>query len=128
MLQVARTMYKIAQERGYSEDICRQYFAVGILHDIGYEFGDNHSHPEIGADILSEIGVNENIIHAIREHGNPDFHESDIAEVLNTADMTTKGDGTPVTFSERLDDITARYGKESIVYQEAARIVERLSK
>lgn len=126
-LQVARNMYELAKKAGLEESLCRQYFAVGILHDIGYEWDDNSKHPDSGADVLKDIGCSGEVVHAVREHGNPDAERTDLLDALNSSDMTSDFRGNKVGMDRRLDDIGSRYGKNSKQYLRSKRIVEKLS-
>lgn len=49
-------------------------------------------------------------------------------EILNQADMQIDKYGNDVGYEKRLEDIKQRYGEESIVYQKAYKLVERLNK
>lgn len=52
-LVVARKMVEIGKIYKMSEKQIQELFILGINHDIGYEFGDNSNHNEIGGDILN---------------------------------------------------------------------------
>lgn len=127
ILTVARQCYSIAKEKGYDEDYARKMFAVGFLHDIGYEFAENDTHGETGASIAVLIGVDPEVVEAIRKHGKEN-DGSVILSILNEADMMTDGKGNAVGIEERLKDIKERYGETSPVYEKCLELCESIRK
>lgn len=144
MLGVARKCYSVAKEKGYSEDTAREYWLMGLLHDIGYEFIDSNenpdSHPQIAYDFLdNQLQFNlmslYNDLLAIKFHGDSSVGEGavglfnlniyDRIQILNYADMTTDTEGKETTIKERLEDIKERYGKDSDVYKKAVALVKK---
>lgn len=122
MLGVARKAYEIAKLLGYSEDECKKYFAIGLNHDIGYEF-DNLTHEEIGGKIFEEW---ELASRAIRTHGNTKYPLSTDWIIINLADMTTSPTGKPITMTDRLQDIENRFGNTHEWYLDAKKVCDKL--
>ena len=126
MLGVARKCYKLALERGYSEDEARKLFLIGYLHDIGYEFTDNsEEHAEISYNIIKNT-FGKSVI-AIKEHGNPDIGlNNDYLNILNIADLTVNSFGKECSVYNRLSDIEIKYGKDSNQYTNAVKLAKKL--
>ena len=117
MIGVAEYMRERAKDYGLNPDIM---YAVGMLHDIGYING-RAEHGRYGADMLHSMGMNEQIIFAVRHHGeNPydvqeRFGKSSITSgyvLLLEADMSIDAKGYRVGFEKRLADIERRYGHD----------------
>lgn len=67
MLSVEAAMRFYAQKFGEDQDI---WGTTGLLHDFDWEIHPTlHEHPAAGAPLLRELGVSEEIIHAILAHG-----------------------------------------------------------
>lgn len=94
-------------------------FVIGILHDIGYEFVDDQKeHAHKGGLLLREQGYK--YWREIYYHGIPqDKFDSKELWLLNYVDMITGPTGEYVTVQQRMNDISARYGKESWQEKEA---------
>lgn len=102
-------------------------YIVGLLHDIGY-LGGREGHEEYGAEILTTLGVDSDIVFVIAHHGdNPyKFQEeygSDAVTpeyvLLLEADMSVDARGFRVGFNGRLKDISERYGYDHIAFETA---------
>ena len=129
MLGVARKAYEIAKNRTHDEDFCRKMFAIGLLHDIGYEFAETQEeHTEIGANIVSLLIDNEsdqnnnNTINELRKHGLYADTKNEEWIILNMADMLVDPEGKAVSVTQRLNDIKERYGERSNQYLTACDI------
>lgn len=85
-LVVARKMVEIGKIYNMSEKQLQELFILGINHDIGYEFGDNSNHNEIGGDILKENGYKHRKEVYYHEKVNISFN-SQYLDILNMADM-----------------------------------------
>jgi putative nucleotidyltransferase with HDIG domain len=124
---VAEFMLKNAER--YGVDPAKAYI-VGLLHDIGYIAG-RRGHEEKGAEMLCGLGMDEDVVNAIRFHGTKPKEmekmikgtraENDtikLITLLYEADMSVDVKGRNVGTKERLRDIRARYG-DGIEYETA---------
>lgn len=140
MLGVARKCYSLSKEKGYSEELSRCYYIMGLLHGVGYEFSeDKYHHPEEGAKMLESFikGVGllrfQDMVEAIRLHGEP-YYESipqstlPWLQILNEADLTVNSKGICCTIEERIADIALRYGENSEQVKKAKAVVASLNK
>ena len=122
IIGVARLMKEKAIYWGLDE---QEMFSLGLLHDIGYEFGDVQNHPYLGGELLSKQGYK--YYQEILNHGNPDSaYQSKALDLLNYADLHIDGNGNYVTMSNRLEDIKSRYGEDSIYYQNPKKVAAML--
>lgn len=122
---VARKMVEIGKEKNLSEEEQEDLFVLGINHDIGYQFGNNENPNELGAEFLKENGYK--YWKEVYYHGKPNTEYSSMyLDILNEADMKINKEGQEVSYEERLDDIADRYGKESIQYQNAKKVISTL--
>lgn len=127
-LGVARMCYALARVvLGADRDVARQMFAMGLLHDMGYEFApEGMDHAGVAADILEGMSFPPECVEAIRLHEQPDDAESEVLDILLCADMLVDGSGRVVdTFAERLADIAARHSGDG-AYREGVRIARLL--
>lgn len=126
MLGVARKCYKIAKERGYSEDEARRLFLIGYIHDIGYEFTEHsEEHPVVGNNIIKTMFKDD--LYAVLNHGNPDADLSNIdLEILNIADLTVDSFGNECSIYGRLSGIKYRYGDDSGEYKNSLGLAKKL--
>lgn len=101
-------------------------FYLGILHDIAYEFSSLQiDHEHIGGLILKKNGYR--FWKEVYYHGSSnDEYSSYELDLLNYCDMTTGPNGEDFTIQQRLDDIEARYGNQSIQYSNAKKLIEKL--
>jgi len=67
MLATEAIMYALARRLG--ED-AEEWRLAGLLHDIDVELteGDMNSHGRLGADLVREMGISEEVVHAILCH------------------------------------------------------------
>ncbi|MBQ9790520.1 MAG: HD domain-containing protein [Clostridia bacterium] len=122
IIGVARLMKEKAYVLGLDET---KMFTLGMVHDIGFEFGTSEEHHEIGYLILKNQGYEYAL--EVLYHGKPtDEYVSDALDLLNFADMHIDKKGNYVAFEERLEDIKARRGVDSPHYQNCKRVIENL--
>ena len=125
LVSVARKMVEIGKEYNLNETELQDLFLLGFNHDVGYEYGENLDHGHIGGEILKRN--NYKYWKEIYYHGDINSkYTSLFLEILNKADMQIDKYGNDVGFDRRLDDIKNRYGKESKVYIDAVKLVEKL--
>lgn len=114
-ISVANYMYTHAQDY----DLCaEEMYIVGLLHDIGY-INTIKGHARYGANLLRKMGLSENYIYAIQEHGSNLTQLSKITPellLLVQADLQIDYKGNVVGYKDRLEDIKTRYGNESEQY------------
>ncbi|MFC1893867.1 HD domain-containing protein [Chloroflexota bacterium] len=90
MLATEAIMQALARRFGEDEE---EWGLTGLLHDIDMELteGDLNTHSKLGADLVRELGLNENIAHAIlchnETHGVPP--ETKLDKALLCADQLT---------------------------------------
>ena len=127
-ISVGRKMMEIGKEKELTGVELKELFLLGYNHDIGYEFTDKGiNHNVIGGEILKENGFKH--WKEVYYHGEINLdYKSMYLEILNQADMQIDKYGNDVGYEKRLEDIKQRYGEESIVYQKAYKLVERLNK
>ncbi len=122
---VANKMIELGKEKSLSEIELQELFLLGYLHDIGYEFGTNENHNVIGGNLLKER--NYKYWQEVYYHGIPNSeYKSLYLDILNTADMMIDKYGNDVGFEKRLEDIKARYGKNSIQYKNCSKMISKL--
>ena len=118
MIGVAEYMRERAADYGLNPDVM---YTVGLLHDIGY-IKAHQGHEEYGAEILGSIGVDEDIVFAVRHHGEnlreveAKYGKSQMTAefmLVMEADVSVNAQGYRVGFEGRLKDIVERYGKDS---------------
>lgn len=117
MFAVAELMKKLAPEE--KKD---QMYLLGLLHDIGYIYGQEN-HNKTGGNILKESGYK--YWQEVYYHGdyNPPYSSYELT-LLNYADMHVSPDGQYISFEERLEDIKLRYGQDSCEYQNALKNIK----
>ncbi len=122
ILGVARLMKK------YARDFCQdeeKMFTLGLVHDIGYEFGGSEEHHILGYEILSKQGYE--FAKEVLYHGKPtDEYFSLALDLLNFADLHINKKGDYVSFEDRLEDIKARRGESSPHYQNCKKVIDML--
>ena len=119
---VARLMKEKAKDVGLDEE---EMFTLGLLHDIGYEFGDSEEHHISGYNILTK--QNYKYSKEVLYHGKPTDEYSSLAlDLLNYADMHIDKKGNYVKYYDRLEDIKSRRGENSPHYQNSKKIIEGL--
>jgi hypothetical protein len=105
------------------------------LHDIGYSpiVADTGLHSLDGARYLHRLGYRPRLCSLVAHHSGARFEaaqrglaadfdafvaeESTVADALTAADLTTSPDGDPVTVTDRIDEILARYASDSPVHR-----------
>ncbi len=122
IMAVARLMKEHAEEVGLDPE---EMFTLGIMHDIGYEFGGSEQHHLVGARILEK--QNYKYFLEVLYHGKPtEEYQSSALDLLNFADMHINKKGEYVSFEDRLDDIANRRGKDSPHYKNCKIIIDGL--
>ena len=119
---VAKLMKDKAKMIGLDEE---QMFTLGLLHDIGYEFGENNDHNVVGYEILNK----QNYMYSkeVLYHGKPNCEYKSLAlDLLNFADMHIDKKGNYVSFEKRLEDIKNRRGERSLAYINSKKVIDEL--
>ena len=123
IMSVARLMKDSAEKLGLDS---QEMFTLGLLHDIGYEFGGSEEHHTKGAEILEKQGYK--YYREVLYHGKPTSEYSSPAlDLLNFADMHIDKKGNYVTFEDRLQDIANRRGTDSPHYINCKKIIDNLN-
>lgn len=100
-------------------------FTLGMLHDIGYEFGENNDHNFVGFQILDK--QNYKYAKEVLYHGKPNSEYQSLAlDLLNFADMHIDKSGEYVSYKQRLEDIKTRRGENSLAYINSQKIIKEL--
>lgn len=122
IFSVARIMKDNAENVGLDP---KEMFTLGLLHDIGYEFGDSEEHHLNGYNILKK--QNYSYAKEVLYHGKPtNEYYSKALDLLNFADMHVDKKGNYVEFSDRLEDIKNRRGEDSPHYRNSKKIIDGL--
>ena len=122
---VANKMVELGKKRSLNNEQLEELFLLGLLHDIGYQFGDKDSHNIVGGNILKNNDYK--YWQEVYYHGNPTSeYKSLYLDILNIADMMIDKYGNDVGFDKRLEDIKERYGIDSIQYKNSVEIVNKL--
>ena len=120
IMAVARVMKENAKSFGLDEE---EMFTLGLLHDIGYEFGDGEMHHILGAEVLKK--QNYKYFKEVLYHGKPTKEYSSPAlDLLNYADLSVTRKGEVVSFEERLEDIRSRRGEDSPHYKNCKIVID----
>ncbi|MBR2391553.1 MAG: HD domain-containing protein [Clostridia bacterium] len=122
IFNVARMMKENAEKIGLNAE---EMFTLGLVHDIGFEFGDSSEHHVIGAQIMESQGYK--YVNEILYHGFPDveYHSLEL-DLLNWCDMQVDSKGNVVSFEERLEDIKSRRGEDSPIYKNCVKLISHL--
>lgn len=89
-LAVEAVMRRLARHFGEDED---RWGLTGLLHDIDYQetADDPARHSQMGADMLAEMGLDDDIVEAVRAHN--DYHglprTTNMARALYCSDPVT---------------------------------------
>lgn len=127
LIGVARECRRLAKEKGLTTDMCNAMFIMGLLHDIGYEDVEDSTHGDVGYDLVKDFGMHlDDCCDAILTHGISFDNWSVFDEILNTADITVSYDGNNVSIEDRLDGIKEKWGSDSVHYQHAVEVVNKL--
>ncbi len=89
-IAVGAIMRELAKELGEDPE---RWEVIGILHDIDYELvgGDMEKHGIVGAEILRENGVDEEICEVVKRHNHQIFgdYEKPVEIALQSADAVS---------------------------------------
>lgn len=121
-LGVAKKMVAIGKSKGLKTSALNDLFTLGIVHDIGYEFGPGNEHQKLGGLVLKENGYRywqEVYYHGLIQNE----YSSLFLDILNQADMQIDKKGKDVGYSGRLEDIKSRYKEDSKVYASCVELV-----
>lgn len=119
---VARLMKDNAEKVGLNPE---EMFTLGLLHDIGFEFGGSEEHHRVGYEILKS--QNYKYAKEVLYHGMPTNEYSSVElDLLNFADMHINKKGEYVSFEDRLEDIKSRRGEDSPHYKNSKKIIQSL--
>lgn len=124
---VAEYMYQHAEEHGLDKD---EMYVLGLMHDIGY-IRSHVGHLQNGREIATQVGLKENLIYAIENHGmNLDELELVTPELilLVRADLQISHTGEYVGYAERLKNAKEHYGAKSMQYKRVMGTVVYLQK
>ncbi len=122
IIAVANLMKEKAPLLGLDPD---QMFVLGYLHDVGYAVQTDKLHSYFGGEILKKAGYKYH--QEVCNHGNPyTEYTSSALDLLNYCDMHINSNGELVSYEERLEDIKARRGEDSIEYKNSLLIVKQL--
>ncbi|MBO5910025.1 MAG: HDIG domain-containing protein [Clostridia bacterium] len=120
---VARLMKDNAEKLGLD---AQEMFTLGLLHDIGYEFGGSEEHHTLGAEILQKQDYK--YYKEVLYHGKPTTEYTSLSlDLLNYADMHIDKSGQFVSFEDRLADIASRRGTNSAPYINCKIIMDGLT-
>lgn len=107
--------------------------AAAVLHDVGYAPTIAHTgfHALDGARHLASLGVDDRVVRLVAHHSCAAIEAEGrglgaqlavfalekpaLVDALICADMTTTPDGRRTTVGERIEEIVARYGPDSVV-------------
>lgn len=122
IFEVAKLMKEQAEIVGLDNE---EMFTLGMLHDIGYEFGENNDHNFVGFQILDKQDYK--YAKEVLYHGKPNSEYKSLAlDLLNFADMHIDKKGNYVSFENRLEDIKNRRGEQSMAYINSKKVIEEL--
>ena len=101
MLEVARKARVIALEKyNLSEEEANICFVIGLLHDIGYEFGSTEEHNRIGAELLKLTGFK--YWQEIANHGEKSDYNSLYSDILHEADLRISSTGEEISVKKTI--------------------------
>ena len=122
IFEVAKLMKDKAEIVGLDKE---EMFTLGMLHDIGYEFGENNDHNFVGFEILDK--QNYKYAKEVLYHGKANSEYQSLAlDLLNFADMHIDKSGKYVSYEQRLEDIKTRRGESSLAYINSQKIIKEL--
>ncbi len=122
IMAVARLMTEKAELVGLDK---QEMFVLGLVHDIGFEFGGSDTHHQVGAEILKK--QNYKYWQEVLHHGKPSQEfQSKALDLLNYADMHIDKMGNYVSFEDRLKDIASRRGEDSPHYKNSKIVIKQL--
>lgn len=118
-LAVADKCYALSLEYGYEEMFACKMYAVGFIHSIGYAFSESEDdYLDVGAGLLTELGVSELITSAIRNCNKVPAAVTSEWRVLATAIVTLDTNGSYIDIKDKLFDTLDRYGMESAQFSD----------
>ena len=126
-LGVAKKMVEIGKNKGLSMEELNDLFTLGIVHDVGYQFGTSAMHQKNGRLLLKKNRYRywqEVYYHGIIQNE----YTSLYLDILNQADMQIDKMGRDVGYTGRLEDIKSRYGQTSKVYLSCVNLVNFIKK
>lgn len=122
-LAVAKAMYLICEHLlRFDKATSRKAFVIGFNHDIGY--GDKEAvsttHQEVGSEML--YSFSPELAMLVRDHGKPNVMYPTLSYgkwlfLLDLADNSITGDGSPVSYQSRVKDIAKRYANKPEVLE-----------
>ena len=118
---------EIGKNKGLSTEELNDLFTLGIVHDVGYQFGTSAMHQKNGGLVLKKNGYRywqEVYYHGIIQNE----YTSLYLDILNQADMQIDKMGRDVGYTGRLEDIKSRYGETSKVYLSCVNLVNFIKK
>lgn len=120
-LGVANVMYDAVRANPEQYSVSAEdAFVLGVVHDIGYRFDtDGTYHAFIGGLLLKNQGYKywrEVYYHGIAQ---PEW-ESPLLWLLNYVDMSIGPHGELMSLEERLDNMSARFGRDSSQFRAAS--------
>ena len=122
IFEVAKLMKEKAELIGLDKE---EMLTLGMLHDIGYEFGKNNDHNFVGFQILDK--QNYKYAKEVLYHGCPNCeYQSKALDLLNFADMHIDKSGKYVSYEQRLEDIKTRRGESSLAYINSKKVIDEL--
>lgn len=126
-LSVAKRMKELVLEQPIKYEISPdEAFILGLLHDIGYECCTEPKYHAGGGGMLLK-GQGYKYWKEVYYHGLPqEVYTSSELRLLNYADMTTNANGDYVSIEERIEDIGARYGGDSVQVVTAMKVAKML--
>lgn len=99
---------------------------LGWVHDLGYLIGDTGTHAKDMGMLLATEGYE--YADAVAHHGTDDIDCSDAVEVLlNIADMSIDGNGFLVSFDDRIEDVTSRWGADFVGVKQCRKVADLLT-
>ena len=118
-------MVEIGKKYNLDDKELQDLFVLGLIHDIGYEFGNNSNHGQIGGEILKRNKYK--YWKEIYYHGvNASEYSSLFLKILNKADVQIDYMGKTVGYTRKLEDIKNRYGENSITYRNAEILIAKI--
>ena len=116
-LGVAKKMVEIGKNKGLSTEELNDLFTLGIVHDVGYQFGTSAMHQKNGGLVLKKNGYRywqEVCYHGIIQNEYTSLYLDKM--------------GRDVGYTGRLEDIKSRYGETSKVYLSCVNLVNFIKK
>lgn len=111
---VAELMYSFVDV--HKDEAKESLYTLGLLHDIGYMYGEPIGHSIRGGLLLKSMDFK--YWQEVYYHGHIETngYESTFLDILNWADLNVDSSGEVIGYSRRVCDILVRYGSDSINY------------